>query len=200
MVQTDLVLASQSTARAQLMRDAGLMFSIQPAHVDEAAIKIAAQNDGLPVDEIALRLASAKAQHVALQMPDALVIGSDQILICEDRLFDKPQSLQDARVQLQFLRSKTHRLVTAITCHQHGACVWQHVAQPQLVMRDFSDAFLDVYLTLEAQHILHCVGAYRLEGPGVQLFAQIDGAYSDILGLPLLPLLEFLRQHGILQG
>ncbi len=194
-----LVLASQSAARGQLLRDAGLSFSTCPASVDEAAIKANARSDNLPAAETALLLADAKARHVGLGMPDALVIGADQILVCAGRWLDKPVSAHDARRQLQFLRGREHTLVTAVVCHRNGARVWQHVSQPCLEMRAFSDAFLEAYIAAENDHLTHSVGGYRLEGPGVQLFARVDGAFSDILGLPLLPLLEFLRHCDVLR-
>jgi septum formation protein len=195
-----LVLASASATRRALLEGAALRFEAQPAAVDEAAIKEAAQAEGIPPADAALMLADAKAERIARRDPEALVIGCDQLLVCEGRWFDKPPDLVAARAQLLALRGKAHELVTAVVCHRHGARIWQHVAVPRLVMREFGEAFLDAYVALEGERLLGSVGAYRLEGPGVHLFARVQGDHAAILGLPLLPLLGFLRQHGVLEG
>jgi septum formation protein len=192
-----LVLASASTARRALLDGAGLLFEALPAAVDEAAIKESAQAEGISPADAALMLADAKAERITRRDPEALVIGCDQLLVCEGRWYDKPSELAAARAQLQALRGRQHELVTAIVCHRNGGRAWQHVAVPRLTMRDFSDAFLDDYLALEGQAVLGSVGAYRLEGPGIHLFARVQGDHAAILGLPLLELLGFLRQHGV---
>jgi septum formation protein len=192
-----LVLASASTARRGLLDGAGLRFEALPAAVDEAAIKESAQAEGIPPADAALMLADAKAERIARRDPEALVIGCDQLLVCEGRWYDKPPDLAAARVQLQALRGRQHELVTAIVCHRNGSRAWQHVAVPRLTMRDFTDAFLDAYLALDGEAVLASVGAYRLEGPGIHLFARVQGDHAAILGLPLLELLGFLRQHGV---
>jgi septum formation protein len=183
-----------------LLDAAGLRFEAVPAAVDEAAIKEAAQAEDIPPADAALMLSDAKAERIARRNPEALVIGCDQLLVCEGRWYDKPPDLVVARAQLLALRGRTHELVTAVVCHRHGARIWQHLARPRLTMRDFGEAFLDAYLAAEGERVLGSVGAYRLEGPGVQLFARIQGDHAAILGLPLLELLGFLRQHGVLQG
>jgi septum formation protein len=195
-----LVLASASATRRALLECAGLRFEAQAAAVDEAAIKEAAQAEGIAPADAAIMLAEAKAERIARRDPDALVIGCDQLLVCEGRWFDKPADIAAARAQLLALRGRRHDLVTAVVCHRQGGRIWQHVAVPRLVMRDFSDAFLDAYLAAEGERVTASVGAYRLEGPGVQLFASVQGEHAAILGLPLLPLLGFLRQHGVLGG
>jgi septum formation protein len=195
-----LVLASASATRRALLEGAALRFEAQPAAVDEAAIKEAAQAERIPPADAALMLADAKAERIARRDPEALVIGCDQLLVCEGRWFDKPPDLAAARAQLLALRGKAHELLTAVVCHRHGARIWQHVAVPRLVMRDFGEPFLDAYVALEGERLLGSVGAYRLEGPGVHLFARVQGDHAAILGLPLLPLLGFLRQHGVLEG
>ena len=203
MMQADtprLILASASSARRAVLSAAGLAFTAEAAAVDEAAIKEAAQAEGIPPADAALMLADAKAERIARRHPEALVIGCDQLLFCEGRWFDKPADVAVARGQLQHLRGRAHELVTAVVCHRHGGRVWQHVAVPRLVMRAFSDAFLDAYLAAEAAYVTQSVGAYRLEGPGIQLFERVQGDHAAILGLPLLPLLGFLRQHGVLPG
>ncbi len=198
-----LILASGSTTRIALLRGAGLTVEQQPAQVDEDEIKRTARADGTPPEEAALLLAELKAARIARRDPAALVIGADQILVCPDtradRWFDKPATLAAAREQLLALRGRTHILVTAVLCQRGGARVWQHVARPRLTMRDFSEAFLDDYLAREGEAaVTASVGAYRLEGMGAQLFDTIDGDFFSVLGLPLLPLLGFLRQHGAL--
>lgn len=194
----DLVLASGSAARAGLLANAGLRFDIVPARVDEAAIKHAARAARMSADATALRLADAKAAEVTAARPDALVIGADQLLVCESRWFDKPHDIDAAHRQLLELRGRTHTLVTACACHRGSAVLWHHVETPRLTMRRFSDTFLDAYLRLEANHVTTTVGAYRLEGPGIHLFDFIQGDHSAILGLPILPLLAFLRRMGVL--
>ncbi len=193
-----LILASQSAPRAALLAAAGLRFEARPARVDEAAVKQACRAEGADAAETALTLAVLKAQRI--RDPHALVIGADQILVCDDAWFDKPEDLDGARRQLRTLRGQLHRLVTAVTCRRGGREVWRHVAEPRLRMRAFSDAFLEDYLAAEGDAILSCVGAYRLEGLGVHLFDDVQGEHAAILGLPLLPLLGFLRQHGVLAG
>ena len=193
-----LILASASKARRAVLSGAGLRFETRVAGVDEAAIKEAAQAEGISADEAALILADAKAERVARSAPDALVIGADQLLVCDGVWFDKPPDMAAARGHLQRLRARRHELVTALVCHRAGQRIWQHVAKPRMTMRDFSDAFLEAYLAVEGEALLSSVGAYRLEGHGAQLFDRIEGDQPAILGMPLLPLLGFLRQHEIL--
>ncbi|ONG56202.1 septum formation protein Maf [Pseudoroseomonas deserti] len=196
---TRLVLASSSATRAALLRAAGLDFEARPAAVDEAALKEAAQAEEAPPAEAAILLAEAKAARIGRRDTESLVIGADQLLVCGRDWFDKPADLAAARAQLQALRGRSHTLYTAMVLWRGGQRVWQHVATPRLVMRDFSDTFLDRYLASEGAAVLSSVGAYRLEGLGVQLFREIEGEHSAILGLPLLPLLGFLRQHGAIE-
>jgi septum formation protein len=142
-------------------------------------------------------LAAAKAQAVSARHPDALVIAADQILAAGAVWFDKPGDLAAARAQLCALRGRSHELATACCAVAGGAVVWRGTSVPRLTMREFSDAFLEDYLAAEGEAVLGSVGAYRLEGRGVQLFAAIDGDYFSILGLPLLALIEFLRRRGV---
>jgi septum formation protein len=193
-----LILASQSRYRLSLLQQAGVAADAMPAHVEEAAVKEGARADGLSADETALLLAALKAERVARRHPDDLVIGADQLLVCEGQWFDKPADLDAARAQLRALRGRAHVLVTAVVCQWGGQRVWQHVARPRLTMRDFSEAFLAQYVALEGDVLTTTVGAYRVEGPGLQLFDAIEGEHAAIIGLPLLPLLGFLRQHGVL--
>ena len=195
-----LVLASQSRSRRELLQAAGLAFTTQPAHIDEDGVKLGARAEGAGVADVAILLAELKAARISTRMPDAVVIGADQILVSDGVWFDKPASPEQAREHLLFLRGKTHRLVTSVVCLRDGNRLWHHVVEPRLTMRSFSDAFLTDYLSIEGDAVTETVGAYRLEGLGVHLFDRIEGEHSAILGLPLLPLLGFLRQHGVLTG
>ncbi len=194
-----LVLASSSPARRALLAAAGLRFEVFSPRVDEAALKRAGRAAGLDETAVAFFLAEAKAKQVAGAHPAALVIGCDQLLVCDGRWFDKPVDVDQARAHLRALRGRTHTLVTAAVCWGGEELLWQVVACPRLTMRDFSEAFLESYLAREADHVTATVGAYRLEGPGVQLFAKVEGEHAAILGLPLLDLLDFLRCRGILE-
>lgn len=195
-----LILASASGARRAMLAAAGLSFGAQPASVDEAEVKRSAHAEGATAEEAAELLAAMKAARIARREPDALVIGADQILVCEGAWFDKPDGIETARAQLLSLRGKPHMLATAVVCQRGEARIWQHVARPRLTMRAFSDAFLDDYLAAEGEAVTSSVGAYRLEGLGVHLFDRIEGEHAAILGLPMLALLGFLRQHGLLTG
>jgi len=193
-----LILASGSRHRMALLAQAGIVAEAVTPLVDEAEVKAGARAEGMPVEDAAMLLASLKAERVARRHPEALVIGGDQLLVCEGRWFDKPPDLDTARAQLRALRGRTHELVTAVLCQRGGQRLWQHVARPRMTMRDFSDEFLEGYLALEGDVLTTTVGGYRVEGPGVQLFDRIEGEHAAIIGLPLLPLLGFLRQHGAL--
>jgi septum formation protein len=192
-----LILASSSAVRAELLRNAGLAFSVEPAAIDEAEIKAAFQAERRAAADCANALAEAKAMRVARRHPRSLVIGADQLLVCEGTWFDKPDGRAAARAQLLALRGKPHELVSAVCVARAGQRLWHFVDRSMLTMRDFSDEFLEHYLDAGGTEILGSVGAYRLEGIGVQLFARIEGGYFAILGLPLLPLLDFLRGHGV---
>jgi septum formation protein len=181
-----------------LLAAAGVDFRIEPAELDEDVLKRACRVKGRDVADCALFLAEAKATQVGARQGRAVVIGADQILICGAAWFDKPADLAQARTQLEFLRGRTHELVTAVCAVQDGSRLWHAVSRPRLTMRNFTDAFLDDYIAAERGDILDSVGAYRLEGRGVQLFEYIEGDYLAILGLPLLELLGFLRSKGMI--
>ena len=168
----------------------------RPPSVDEDALKQQAQAASLSPADAALMLAEHKAASVADQ--DAFVIGADQLLVCEGRWFDKPVDRDGARRQLQALSGRRHVLHTAVVCQRRGSTIWRHAAAPVLDVRPLGDAFLDAYLALEGDAILHSVGSYRLEGPGLQLFDAVEGEHAAILGLPMLALLAFLRQQNLL--
>jgi septum formation protein len=193
-----IVLASSSTARASLLRAAGVGFSIEPAGVDEAAIKREARRGGESAIGVAVILATEKARAVSERDPDSLVIGADQLLASGAVWFDKPRDLGEAREQLLGLRGRTHVLATAVCVAQNGVPVWRATSTPELTMRRFSEKFLDEYLAAEGEALLGSVGAYRLESRGIQLFSRIRGDYFAILGLPLLELLGFLRERRLL--
>lgn len=192
-----LILASGSAVRARLLREAGVNFSVQPAIVDESALKSTLYQQGLPLKDFALALAQAKALNVSAQVSDALVLGCDQTLICGARLFDKPHDLTEARETLTLLRGKDHQLISAVVLAHRGQSVWHYVESAELTMRDFSDAFLANYLEREGDEIVHAVGCYQLEGLGAQLFSAVKGDYFSVLGLPLIAVLEALRERGM---
>jgi len=191
-----VVLASKSQARAQLLRATGLDFACAPASVDEGEIKLAMKAE--PVEAVVQALAEMKGRHVSRKFPDALVIGADQILECDGARYDKPADLNQARKQLAALRGRPHDLVSAAMVIRGGARLWHHVDRVRLEMRAFSDEFLDTYLASIGEDALMSVGSYQLEGRGAQLFSRVQGDYFTILGLPLLPLLGFLREQGAL--
>jgi septum formation protein len=192
-----IVLASASAARAALLAGAGLELQRDPADVDEEAIKSALRRDGVDAGRAAMALAEAKALRAASRRPGALVIGADQMLVLEERWFDKPRSEDDARAHLLALRGRRHELVTAACVARDAAVLWQRLERPSVFMRAFSDAFLEAYLAAVGDDVLTTVGGYRLEGLGAQLIARVEGEYFSVLGLPLLPLLEFLRTEGV---
>jgi septum formation protein len=192
-----LILASASTARSALLRMAGLDFCIEPANIDERALKKAGRAAGKTAVETALQLAETKARIVSDRFASALTIGADQILVAGDEWFDKPAMLAEARTQLVALRGRRHCLATAVCVARAGTVLWHSTAEPELTMREFTDTFLDGYLADEGNALLGSVGAYRLEGRGVQLFARINGDYFAVLGLPLIELLKFLRDRGV---
>ena len=191
-----LVLASGSAVRARLLRDARLAFDVVASSVDEDEIKRAHRDE--TVEQLAMTLARAKATEVAARHPDALTIGADQILDCAGKRFDKPKDRAEASAHLRAFRGRTHRLITACTIYRGPIEVWHHATIPMLSMWDFDDAFIDAYLTEAGDGVLTSVGAYQLEGLGAHLFDKIEGDYFSILGLPLLPLLAFLRTQGLL--
>jgi septum formation protein len=195
----DLVLASKSTVRRTLLSGAGVTLSVHDAAVDEDAIKQNALKNHLSAPEIAARLATAKAQTVSALFPNALVIGCDQVLELDGNIFDKPINLEEARGRLRAFSGKTHQLIAAISLVQDGHPLWQTIDSAALKVRALSADFIETYIANEGEAVLSSVGAYRLESMGAQLFDEIDGDYFTVLGLPLLPLLEQLRKHGILQ-
>ncbi|MDP6174579.1 MAG: Maf family nucleotide pyrophosphatase [Rhodospirillales bacterium] len=196
----EIILASASKARAQLLENAGLTFSAKPAPVDEAAIKSADDAKDLPVGELASRLARAKALEISKSEPQALVIGADQILELNGRNFDKPEDQAEARDHLTQLQGKTHKLVNTICVIRDQELLWHYTNEAKLTMRRFDNGLIDAYLAEMGPRALSSVGAYQLEGLGAQLFSKVEGDFFSILGLPLLPLLDFLRTEGALKS
>lgn len=193
-----LVLASASAARKRLIADAGVIATTDPADIDESAIKQECRHAGSSSAECATRLAEAKALAVAARRQGRLVLGADQLLDYDGEWFDKPRDREEARDQLRRLRGHSHELVTAVTVVRDNERLWRTVERPRVTMRAFSDAFLDQYLEEMGERVLKTVGGYELEGLGSQLMAKVEGDYFAILGLPLLPLLDFLRSVGVL--
>ncbi len=191
-------LASASATRARLLDAAGIPVVAEPAAVDEEEIKAAFHAERRSAADCAAALAEAKAARISARHPEALVIGADQMLDCNGVWFDKPVDLAHARAHLLALRGKRHALISAVAVLRRGAVLWHTVDRAELTMRPFSDEFLHHYLVAAGDDALTSVGAYRLEGLGAQLFERIDGDFFSILGLPLLPLLDFLRGHGAL--
>lgn len=192
-----LTLASKSAARTTVLSGAGVPFATAGAGVDEDAVKRALLAEGAGPKEIAGALAEAKAVAVSTGR-EGLVIGADQTLDLNGELYDKVDTIEAARARLLALRGKPHQLHSAVAVAEAGRIVWRETVSATLTMREFSEAFLEVYLAEEGGPALGSVGCYRLEGPGVQLFSKIQGDYFTILGLPLMGLLEFLRQKGVL--
>ncbi len=179
-----------------ILSAAGVHCVAMPPDIDEQALK---QVFPGPASALPGALALAKARAISTRMPDALVIGADQILLFNGRLFDKPHSLAVAAAQLRELSGQTHELIASVCLMRGGAPLWQHSESASLTMRPFSEAFLTDYLAAEGEALLHSVGAYRLEGLGAQLFEHVRGDYFTVLGLPLLALLGTLRAEGVLK-
>lgn len=196
----EFILASSSPSRRRILTDAGVVFTALPADIDEEALRDRFQREGITAEKIADRLAEAKARAVSAAHPAALVLGADQTLLFEGLVISKCPDLAAARTLLKRLRGRTHLLVGGYVLVCAGEPVWRHTETARLVMRNFSDAFLDAYLAAEGDGLLSAVGCYKLEGRGAQLFETVEGDYFSILGLALQPLLAELRAQGVLQA
>lgn len=194
-----LILASNSASRKAMLTAAGVPFSAETSGADEDAAKAALAANGTSPRDTADALAELKAVRVSMRHPDALVLGSDSLVALDDGgLLDKPATRADAARHLRMMSGRTHRLISAAVIAEGGRPVWRHVDTARMHVRTLSDAFIDTYLDTEWPAIAGCVGCYRIEGPGAQLFARIDGSQFTVLGMPLLPVLDFLRIRGIL--
>jgi septum formation protein len=196
-LKSPLILGSQSASRAALLAATGLKFEIDPAGIDETAIrKVVTRDRGATPSDIAEVLARAKAETVSERNPGALVIGADQVLACGDDLFEKPVSMEDARRTLLALQGKTHQLHSCVALAREGNVHWAHTETAQLIMRVLTPEEIGRYLGEAGNKVQLSVGAYQLEGLGVHLFEDIKGDYFTILGLPMLALLKQLRLEG----
>jgi septum formation protein len=193
-----LVLASKSSVRGKILAAAGLRFEIRPANIDERAV----EREAAPPDPAAAArlLARNKAESVSASMPGRPVLGADQTLACGGERFTKPSDRAGAAAQLRTLRGETHELHSALALVRDGALLFECLQTARLTMRDLSDQFIENYLDMVGDTALASVGAYQLEGIGVHLFERVEGDYFTILGLPLLPLLAFLREKGFVAG
>ncbi len=192
------ILASGSEIRAEMLRNAGLKFSISRPRVDETSILAAMQAEQHPPRDIADALAEAKARKVSSKTPEAYVLGCDQVLSLDDKIYQKPNSPQQARAHLEALNGRMHHLFSAAVIYQEGEPLWRHVSQVRMHMAETSEEFRDAYLERNWHSIQHAVGCYKIEEEGISLFRKIDGDYFAILGLPLLELLGYFRLKGLL--
>lgn len=194
---TDLILASGSASRRALLANAGVEATSIKPNLDEDALKASFRADAMSVRDQAMQLAELKALKISARMP-GLVIGGDQMLSLGNRAFDKPKDMAEAASHLRALSDQAHTLETAIAIAEEGKIVWRYLSRPKLSMRRLSDDSISNYLSHVDDGILSTVGAYQLEGIGAQLFTRIDGDYFSILGLPLFPLLDYLRLRGVI--
>ncbi|MEZ0496305.1 nucleoside triphosphate pyrophosphatase [Sphingomonas sp. IW22] len=194
-----LTLASQSASRRAMLTAAGVPHEAVAALVDEDAAKASFAARGLSPRDTADALAELKAAKVASLGVPGLVLGCDSIVALPDgRLLDKPVDRDDAAAHLRAMSGTTHELYSAAVIFEGGRAVWRHIDRARMSVRTLSDTFIDRYLDAEWPVISGCVGCYRIEGPGVQLFARVDGSHFTILGMPLLPLLDYLRTRGLM--
>jgi septum formation protein len=189
-----LILASGSSIRRKMLEDAGVEFEIVRPEVDEAALK-AGMDDG---ETIALELAKAKAAAVSSIRPGDWVIGSDSVVRVDERLFDKPRSFEEAADHLRLFSGKPMQLYSAVALARGGSIEWSDVGRAELHVRDLSEDFIQSYLDAEWPEVGNCVGVFRIEGPGIQLFDRIIGGHFTIMGMPLIPVLRALRKRDIL--
>ena len=196
-----LILASGSKIRAKLLEAAGLAFIVEPPGLDESAMRQAVSGeDALQPQDVAEVLARAKAEAVSDLAHGAFVIGADQVLALGDEIFAKPDSMESARAQLRALSGNTHKLQSSVALAREGEILFAHTEEASLTMRKLSPEFIGRYLAAAGEEVLSSVGAYQLEGLGIELFDKIEGDYFSILGLPLLPLLDALRREGAIES
>ncbi len=194
-----LILASKSAGRRALLENAGVPHEVMAAGVDEDAAKAGLRAQGLGARDLADALAELKGVKLSTRRPGDLILGCDQTLALDDgTMLDKAESLDALAGQLRLLSGKTHSLHSAVVAAEAGRPVWRHIERVKMTMRPLSGAFVAEYLAAEGETLLGCVGGYRIEGPGAQLFSRIEGSHFAIIGLPLLPLLDYLRTRGVM--
>lgn len=195
---TQLLLASQSAGRANMLRAAGLSFEASPAHVDEEALTAALQAEGQTARNIADALAEAKAIKISARLPGVIVLGADSTLVLDDgTMLTKPEDAEDAKEQLRAMAGQRHRLFSAVVAARDGQPIWRHIGEAKLWIRALSDDAIDAYVQENWDSIRWTVGCYEIEGAGVQLFEKVEGDPWTIIGMPMLPLLQWLRTIGI---
>ena len=192
-----LILASKSAARRALLEQAGIICEYKAASIDEPAIRSAAAAEGASFDEIAVLLAEMKGERIAASNPEAMIIASDQLLVCEGRSYGKPRSMEEAKAHITSLSGKTHQLITAVILFDRGKRIWHHIARPEITFHDLTSAQIDDYLAYCGDTALVSPGSYFLEGAGIHLMADVFGDYYAILGLPMLALVPQLKLHGL---
>lgn len=197
---TPIILASRSPFRSAILKNAGVEFSTESADIDERAVEAPLYKSGATPQDVAQVLAEAKALSVSENNPDTVVIGCDQTLSLGDQIFHKPVDMDAARRQLLQFSGKTHQLNSAVVLVKNGETLWRHVSVARMTMRDLDPGFIGRYLGRVGDIALSSVGAYQVEGPGIQLFEEIEGDYFTIVGLPLLPLLNELRKENLIDG
>jgi len=195
-----LILASGSSIRQALLSNAKVSFEVNVPRIDEDSIKEALIADGSPPRDIADALAEGKARKISMKFPDAVVLGCDQVLSFKGRLFSKATSPYDVRFQLAQLNGERHKLLSAAVIYEAGEPKWRHIGEVRLQMKQNSDAYLDSYVDRNWDSIRHSVGGYKLEEEGVRLFSRIDGDHFNVLGLPLLEILGYLGQTGVISS
>ena len=193
----NLILASKSAARRALLDQAGIAYDCEPAAIDEAAIRDGAQSEGASPVDIAVLLAEMKGERIAAKHRDAMIISSDQLLVCDGILYGKPKTFEQAQQQIAALSGKRHQLITAVMLFDNGRRIWHHIARPEITFHQLDDNAISDYLRHFGEDAFHSPGSYFLEGPGIHLFADIFGDYYAILGLPMMALLPQLKLHGL---
>ncbi|WP_136644844.1 nucleoside triphosphate pyrophosphatase [Tabrizicola sp. YIM 78059] len=193
-----IILASTSPVRLQMLRSAGLAVEAVAPRVDESAVRDALLAESARPRDIADALAEMKARKVAERRADTLVLACDQVLEIEGRILSKPESPEEAHEHLRLLRGRSHKLLSAIVAYEDAKPVWRHIGEARLTMHPVSDSYLDDYVARNWESIRHSVGCYKIEEEGIRLFSAISGDHFTILGLPLLPLLAWMRTRGMI--